>query len=594
MYHLSRMGGGRLTAFTLSVAMIILAAIMTAPRGAGADGDERTISLYEIHTGRKITITYKRDGRFIPEAMKKLNWFLRDWRRNTPTKMDPRLIDLVWELHEESGSKAPIHVVSGYRHPKTNAALRRRGGGQAKRSQHMRGRAMDIHFPDVPMSLVRKIAFVKEIGGVGYYPTSAIPFVHVDTARVRAWPRMSRSQLAMLFPYGRTKHRPARGGPLTARDRKRARIRLAALARKKAARTPNLLAYASMPARAGKAKGRQIVLALLTGRGADVKLPAPGMPASAPAKMNGMGEMGGMAATTRIASNKTLPNRASGRLWFERAPENARPLPDLAPLPREIIRTASSQTAGDMNNQRNIADKSAVSMKLASLGRGAIMAPARARKRKSAIAGESSFFRRSRPASKLWIDGAAERRSWLTSFMRDRNENPAPHKPAAKAGEGGKNGGLLRKAPPVSDIGRIDGRKSEDARQKPEARNEAGESGADDAPSYAERVAYAPPYDDDHPDELSYRPFQILPLMSGKPVASNMDLVAMQEPKYDRVFELIASSENVGLQFRPSRMEAEKLWNSQFRGDAIINIRQRADLAPAPDKASGRRFASLQ
>ena len=77
-------------------------------------------------------------------------------------------------------------------------------GGQAKKSQHIEGKAADIHFPDVPVKALRASALIQEVGGVGYYPTSGIPFVHVDTGHVRMWPRMPRLELAALFPDGKT------------------------------------------------------------------------------------------------------------------------------------------------------------------------------------------------------------------------------------------------------------------------------------------------------------------------------------------------------------------------------------------------------
>ena len=87
--------------------------------------------------------------------------------------------------------------------PQTNESLRKKGGGQAKRSQHILGKAADITFPDVPVKVLRNSALVQEHGGVGYYPTSGIPFVHVDTGNVRMWPRIPRLELAALFPDGR-------------------------------------------------------------------------------------------------------------------------------------------------------------------------------------------------------------------------------------------------------------------------------------------------------------------------------------------------------------------------------------------------------
>jgi hypothetical protein len=101
--------------------------------------------------------------------------------------------------------------------------LRKTVGGQASESRHILGKAADVHFPDVPVKRLRYSALIRERGGVGYYPTSAIPFVHVDTDRVRAWPRLPRMELALLFPSGRTQHLPADGDPITKDDVRKAR-----------------------------------------------------------------------------------------------------------------------------------------------------------------------------------------------------------------------------------------------------------------------------------------------------------------------------------------------------------------------------------
>jgi uncharacterized protein YcbK (DUF882 family) len=111
---------------------------------ANAAGETRTLSMYEIHTKETLTVTYKRNGKFDDEALKKLNHFMRDWRRDESTKMDPALIDLIWTLHKQLGSQKPIHLVSAYRSPATNEAMRKKGGGQAKRSQHTQGLSL-IH-----------------------------------------------------------------------------------------------------------------------------------------------------------------------------------------------------------------------------------------------------------------------------------------------------------------------------------------------------------------------------------------------------------------------------------------------------------------
>ncbi len=187
----------------------------TAP--IASEGD-RALSFYNIHTKETLSFVYKREGRFIPDALEKFNYIMRDWRRDASTRMDPELLDLIWEMHRELGSQKPVYVISGYRSSATNESLRLAGGGQAKNSRHVTGQAVDIHFPDVPVKQLRNSALIRERGGVGYYPTSAIPFVHVDTGNVRHWPKLPRQELAILFPSGRSKHVPSDGIPLTKQD----------------------------------------------------------------------------------------------------------------------------------------------------------------------------------------------------------------------------------------------------------------------------------------------------------------------------------------------------------------------------------------
>lgn len=179
-----------------------------------AAGQTRTLKLYFIHTKEKAQITFKRNGRYDQKGLQQINRFLRDWRRNEPTKMDPRLLDLVWEVYQKSGSRDYIHVVSAYRSPATNGMLRSRSKGVAKKSQHMLGKAMDFYIPDVKLKALREIGMKFQVGGVGYYPTSGSPFVHMDVGGVRAWPRMTRNELARLFPDGKTMHIPSDGKPL--------------------------------------------------------------------------------------------------------------------------------------------------------------------------------------------------------------------------------------------------------------------------------------------------------------------------------------------------------------------------------------------
>src|SRR6266446_2202347 len=182
---------------------------------AVANGDTRTLSLHHIHTDEDITITYKRDGRYDEEALKRLDRFLRDWRKEEDIHMDPRLFDVIWEVSREVGGDRAVHVVCGYRSPSTNAMLRRRSSGVAQFSQHTLGKAMDFFIPGADLEELRDAGLRLQRGGVGYYPSSGSPFVHLDVGSVRHWPRMSHDQLARVFPNGRTVHIPSDGQPLS-------------------------------------------------------------------------------------------------------------------------------------------------------------------------------------------------------------------------------------------------------------------------------------------------------------------------------------------------------------------------------------------
>lgn len=206
---------------SLGLALVCGLALSVSTRGtqdAIANGDTRTITIQHMHTKEVLTVTFKRWGTFDSAALEKLNWHLRDWRRDEPKRMNPRLFDLLWEVHRESGSGGNINVVSAYRSPETNAMLRRRSRAVAKSSQHMQGNALDFYIRGQSMGQVREVAMRMQRGGVGYYPTANTPFVHLDVGSVRSWPRMGRDQLARLFPDGKTVHLPAGGGTMPGYD----------------------------------------------------------------------------------------------------------------------------------------------------------------------------------------------------------------------------------------------------------------------------------------------------------------------------------------------------------------------------------------
>lgn len=204
----------------MALAMAAMMSLFFVAGAAIAASGDRTLTFFYTHTRETGTFTFRRNGQYDQKVLGQLNQFLRDWRRNEPAKMDPALFDLIWEVYQEVRGSQPVHIVSAYRSPKTNEMLRSKSSGVAENSQHMRGQAMDFFIPGVPLNRLREAAMRRQVGGVGYYPTSGSPFVHLDTGSVRAWPRMTRAQLKSVFPDGRTLHVPTDGKPLSNEGRR--------------------------------------------------------------------------------------------------------------------------------------------------------------------------------------------------------------------------------------------------------------------------------------------------------------------------------------------------------------------------------------
>jgi uncharacterized protein YcbK (DUF882 family) len=198
----------------IGVASLLLVAGGSAVKDATASNETRTLSFHHTHSDENLTITFKRNGRYDEDALKELNHFLRDWRTQDQTSMDRHLFDVLWEVYRDVDARQPIQIISSYRSPATNAMLRRRSSGVARHSQHMLGHAMDFFIPGVPLEEIRFAGLRLQRGGVGFYPTSGSPFVHLDTGSVRHWPRMTHDELARVFPDGRTVHIPSDGVPL--------------------------------------------------------------------------------------------------------------------------------------------------------------------------------------------------------------------------------------------------------------------------------------------------------------------------------------------------------------------------------------------
>lgn len=145
----------------------------------------KSLHLKSIHTHETINLVFWEDGAYIPEALAKLNHFLRDHRTGDVTTMDPELFMIVHRLYDDMDATGPIEIISGHRSKRTNDMLRRQGRKVATKSQHVLGKAMDIRMPGVPLKKLRDTALSYGLGGVGFYRVSN--FVHVDTGRPRFW-----------------------------------------------------------------------------------------------------------------------------------------------------------------------------------------------------------------------------------------------------------------------------------------------------------------------------------------------------------------------------------------------------------------------
>ena len=164
-----------------------VAAVAQVPlqEALATSGSRRALSLYDPARRTALQTTYWIDGWYSPDALAQINFFMRDRRNDQVMQIDPQLIDILHTLQTRFGSHLPVHIVSGYRSPATNAYLAARSGAVARNSYHMYGRAADIRIPGVGLRSVRQAAIALQSGGVGYYRYS--DFVHVDNGPLRDW-----------------------------------------------------------------------------------------------------------------------------------------------------------------------------------------------------------------------------------------------------------------------------------------------------------------------------------------------------------------------------------------------------------------------
>ena len=160
---------------------------------AGLTGEKYELHLHHLHTGENLDVVYRVGNTYLPDAMDKLNHFLRDHRTQDVSHYDPKEFDTLHALLGKLGKQnSVVDIVCGYRTPWSNNFLRTRGGtaapsvtGVAQHSQHMLAKAIDIKVPGVSTLALRDAALSLHAGGVGYYPVSQ--FVHVDVGPVRTW-----------------------------------------------------------------------------------------------------------------------------------------------------------------------------------------------------------------------------------------------------------------------------------------------------------------------------------------------------------------------------------------------------------------------
>ena len=172
----------------------MLAAVLSAPalaRTASVTASsqamlhERTLRMYNTHTGESLRTVFWAEGAFVPDAMNDINQLLRDHRNNEVAQIDPKLLFLLDQVSNAVGGDSVVHIISGYRSPASNRLLAEKTGGVARHSLHLDGKAIDVRIPGRDLAALHKAALHAGGGGVGYYPDSQ--FVHMDTGRLRHW-----------------------------------------------------------------------------------------------------------------------------------------------------------------------------------------------------------------------------------------------------------------------------------------------------------------------------------------------------------------------------------------------------------------------
>ena len=155
-------------------------------RSVTQESQDHRLLLYNTHTAERIELVYRRGDAYVPGALAKLDYFLRDHRTGEVRHFDPGLYDILSDLASSIGHPGgQIDIICGYRTSSTNESLRAHTTGVAKNSLHIQAEAIDLRMPGIDTLKLRKAALALRRGGVGYYPHS--DFIHVDVGRVRQW-----------------------------------------------------------------------------------------------------------------------------------------------------------------------------------------------------------------------------------------------------------------------------------------------------------------------------------------------------------------------------------------------------------------------
>ena len=159
------------------------------------------LNLANPHTGETFSGIYRDDNGPIPRVMDELSVFLRDFHSGEKIAIDVGVLDFLSSVMQAVGQSQAM-ILSAYRTPQTNAMLAKTHFGVAENSQHLYGRALDVHFGD-KLADAMKAARAMQRGGVGWYPHSG--FMHMDTGPVRNWD-LDHPKLVTLISGNRRAH----------------------------------------------------------------------------------------------------------------------------------------------------------------------------------------------------------------------------------------------------------------------------------------------------------------------------------------------------------------------------------------------------